>query len=138
MHALCCCFVAVYGVGFFNFFGAPFHISFFVLGGFLFDGFFDLLLEHIFNWISWAMWNALCFICLNFGAFFVCYKVCAWNLKMGFTSFLFLVIVKSRSSSVLVKLCYFIRDCISICVSGPNSHFLLAVTNLLSPFSFFL
>ena len=29
-------------VGFFNFFGAPFHISFFVLGGFLFDGFFDL------------------------------------------------------------------------------------------------
>lgn len=118
-------------VGFFNFFGAPFHISFFVLGGFLFDGFFDLLLEHIFNWISWAMWNALCFICLNFGAFFVCYKVCAWNLKMGFTSFLFLVIVKSWSSFVLARLCFFISYCISICVSGLNSHFWEAVINLL-------
>lgn len=55
-------------VGFFNFFGVPFHISFFVQGGFLFYGF-DLLFEHILSWISWVMWNALCFICLNFGAF---------------------------------------------------------------------
>lgn len=67
----------------------------------------------------------------KFRCFFVFHKVCAWNLDTRFTSFLFLVIVKSWSSFVLARLCFFISYCISICVSGLNSHFWEAVINLL-------
>jgi len=96
-----------------------------VLCGFAIDGF-DLLFEDI--------WNALFLVCVNFDVFWVSVWCVHEILRWASLHFYFWLL-SSLDLLLFLLDCVFFCDCISVCVSCPNSCFWVAVTDLLSPFS---